>query len=246
MVKRLPVLADSDDLTYLPVDHARIRLVERDVFTASFTSSCESHQCLCRDENDKPRLDACCQHGADVTVPEKQAILGRAREIASVLKPERGSPAGWFDERDPEEDPEAPFGFVIRTATSDLSSDTSGCVFLEHSEGRGCGLHLAAQKHGFDPAEIKPAVCRLYPLSYSDGLLELAPDFDRYSCANAGDVGVYETMRSTLDQMFGGELGAALDSAIEQAGGSASEDRPDCEWSPPDSSSRPASARKAG
>src|SRR5262249_14533731 len=123
--------------------------------------------------------------------------------------------AGWFDERDPDEDPEAPFGFVVRTATSDPASDNSGCVFLEHAEGRGCGLHLAAQKFGFDPAEIKPAVCRLYPPSYSEGRLQLAPDFDRYSCANAGNSGVYETMRATLDQMFGGELAAALDQAIE-------------------------------
>src|SRR5947209_6255458 len=167
MAKRLPVLSESEEIGYLPVDHEQVRFVERAIFTASFPSSCEGHQCLCRDENDRPRLDACCQHGADVTVPEKQAIVRRAREVASVLKPERRSPAEWFDERDPEEDPEAPFGFLVRTATSDLSSDSSGCVFLEHAERRGCGLQLAAQKHGFDPAEIKPAACRLYPLSYA-------------------------------------------------------------------------------
>jgi hypothetical protein len=217
MAKHLPVLSESEDITYLPVNHEKIRFVERAIFTASFPSSCEGHQCLCRDENDKPRLDACCQHGADVTVPEKHAILRRAREIASVLKPERRSPDGWFDERDPEEDAEAPFGFVVRTATSDLSSDQSGCVFLEHDEGRGCGLHLAAQKYGFDPAEIKPAVCRLYPLSYSEGHLELAPDFERYSCANAGESEVYASMRATLDQMFGGGLAEALDQAIAPA-----------------------------
>src|SRR5579862_6115188 len=159
MAKHLPVLAESGERTYLQVDHQRVRFVERAIYSVPFTSSCDSHQCLCRDENDKPRLDACCQHGADVTVPEKQAILRRAKEIASVLRPERRSPTEWFDEREPDEDPEAPFGFVVRTATSDPSLDTSGCVFLEHGEGRGCGLHLAAQKHGFDPAEIKPAVC---------------------------------------------------------------------------------------
>jgi len=216
MVKRLPVLTESEEIAYLPVDHERVRYVERGIFAASFASDCDSHQCLCRDENDKPRLDACCQHGADVQVPEKQAILARAREIASVLKPERRSPEGWFDERDPEEDPEAPFGYVIRTATQDLSSDTSGCVFLEHSRGRGCGLHLAALTHGFDPAEIKPAVCRLYPLSFSQGHLELAPDFDRYSCANSGESTVYEVMRPTLDQMFGRDTVEALDKAVER------------------------------
>lgn len=217
MVKRLPVLSEREELTYLRVDHERIHFVERAIFAASFASSCEGHQCLCRDENDKPRLDACCQHGADVTIPEKAAILRRAQEVASVLKPERRSPSGWFDERDPDEDPEAPFGFVVRTATSDLSSDRSGCVFLEHAEGRGCGLHLAAHKHGFDPAEIKPAACRLYPLSYSDGRLTLAADFARYSCANTGDSDVYAMMRSTLDQMFGGRLAEAIDEALDEA-----------------------------
>jgi hypothetical protein len=209
------VLSEHEETTYLPVKHDRIRFVERAIFSASFTTSCEGHQCLCRDENDKPRLDACCQHGADVTVPEKHAILRRAREVASVLKPERRSPSGWFDEREPEEDLEAPFGFVVRTANSDPSSDQSGCVFLEHTEGRGCGLHLAAQKHGFDPAEIKPAVCRLYPLSYSEGRLTLSADFTRYSCANTGDSEVYARMRSTLDEMFGGGLGEAIDQAID-------------------------------
>ncbi len=213
----MPILSEREAIKYLPVHHERIRFVDRAVFAASFTSSCEGHQCLCRDEDDEPRLDACCQHGADVTVPEKQAILRRAQEVASVLKPERRSPSGWFDERDPEEDPEAPFGFVVRTATSDLSSDRSGCVFLEHSEGRGCGLHLAAQRYGFDPAEIKPGACRLYPLSYSDGRLMLAADFARYSCANAGDAGVYATMRPTLDEMFGGQLAEALDRVIDPA-----------------------------
>lgn len=217
IVKSLPVLSERDENPYLPVDHERVRFVERAIFSATFTSSCAGHQCLCRDENDKPRLDACCQHGADVTVPEKEAILRRAKEIASVLKPERRSPAGWFDERDPEEDPEAPFGFVVRTATSDLSSDQSGCVFLEHGEGRGCGLHIAAQKYGFDPAEIKPAACRLYPLQYAAGRLTLADDFERYSCANAGDADVYASMRATLAQMFGARFTEALDQAIEPA-----------------------------
>jgi Fe-S-cluster containining protein len=216
MAKHLPVLAQSERTTYLRVEHERIRFVQRAIFSASFTASCDSHQCLCRDENDKPRLDACCQHGADVTIPEKQAILRRAREIASVLKPERHSPAGWFDEREPEEDPEAPFGFVVRTATSDPALDSSGCVFLEHASGRGCGLHLAAQRHGFDPAEIKPAVCRLYPLTFSEGQLKLAPDFDRYSCANTGERSVYEIMRSTLDEMFGEDSADAIGRAGAQ------------------------------
>jgi len=196
---------------YLAVDDARVRFIDRDVFLVSFTPDCVAHSCRCRDENDRARLDACCQHGADVRVPEKEAILQRASEIASVLQPGRRSPESWFDEREPGHDPEAPLGFVIRTATSDLDDETSGCVFLEHTGARGCGLHVAAQRHGFDPAEIKPLACRLYPLSFEYGRLGLSDDFYRYSCASSGTTSVYQVMRETLGGTFGEDSLRALD-----------------------------------
>ncbi len=197
--------------TFLAVEGDGIRYVDREVFLVSFAPDCNSHRCRCRDEDDRVRLDACCQYGADLLAPEKQAILRRASEIASVLKPERQSPSGWFDERDPEPDPDAPDGIIIRTATSDLNEESSGCVFLEHRQARGCGLHLAAMKHGFDPAEIKPKVCRLYPLSVSGGRLEISPDFDSYSCAGSGNRSVYSVVRDTLAQMYGAATVRALD-----------------------------------
>jgi Fe-S-cluster containining protein len=196
---------------YLAVDDPRVRFIDRDVFLVSFAPDCVSHSCRCRDENDRARLDACCQHGADVRVPEKEAILQRASEIASVLQPGRRSPESWFDEREPGHDPEAPLGFVIRTATSDLDDETSGCVFLEHTGARGCGLHVAAQRHAFDPAEIKPLACRLYPLSFEYGRLGLSDDFYRYSCASSGTTSVYQVMRETIGATFGEDSLRALD-----------------------------------
>ena len=195
----------------LAVDHPRVRLVDRDIFLLRFVTDCMQHRCLCRDEKDLARADACCQHGADVFYSEKSAILRRASEIASVLKPEQRRPETWFDERDPEVISEEPFVEVIRTATTDLEVDTSGCVFLNHVGERGCGLHFAALKHGFDPAEIKPSVCRLYPLSLDDGRLGLSPDFDRYSCANSGTSSIYGVLRGALGEMFGEELVRILD-----------------------------------
>jgi len=102
----------------------------------------------------------------------------------SRTKPERRAPETWFDQRDP--DPDEPVDVVLRTATSDIEVEDSGCVFLDHLGTRGCGLHVAAVEHGFDPVEIKPSVCRLYPLSLDNGRLGLNPDFDRYSCAHSG------------------------------------------------------------
>jgi hypothetical protein len=195
----------------LAVDHPRVRLVDREIFTLRFVSDCMQHGCLCRDEKDLARADACCQHGADVLRSEKSAILRRASEISSVLKPEWKKPESWFDERDPEVISEEPFVDVVRTGTTDLDVDNSGCIFLNHEGDRGCGLHAAALKHGFDPAEIKPSVCRLYPLSVDDGRLGLSPDFDRYSCANSGTSNIYGVLRSALGEMFGDELIGILD-----------------------------------
>ncbi|MBC8132696.1 MAG: hypothetical protein H7X95_06915, partial [Deltaproteobacteria bacterium] len=122
-----------------------------------------------------------------------------------------------FDERDPEQDPDAPEGIILRTATSDLENDSSGCVFLEHTGERGCGLHRAALVHEFDPAEVKPRVCRLYPLSWDKTSLGLSPDFDRYSCANHDGPTLYRLMRGALMEVFGDTLIAELDRVEEKA-----------------------------
>lgn len=193
------------------VQHARVGMVQTDIFTVTFAADCMTHGCRCRDEGDVQRDDACCQHGADVLIPEKAAILRRSAEVASVMKASWRDPARWFDERDPEEDPKAPGGILLRTGTTDLDDDASGCVFLEHTGGRGCGLHRAALSHGFDPAEIKPLVCRLYPLSYDGRRLGLSPDFWRYSCASDNGPTVYRLMRGVVGAIFGDALVGELD-----------------------------------
>ena len=195
----------------LEVGHPQIRFIDSSVFVRSFVPDCLEHECQCRDEGGRSRGDACCQHGADVYPLDKQAILRRAGEVASVLRPERRDPAAWFDETDPQFDPDYPSGFVVRTATVDPDDESSGCVFLEHDGGRGCGLHRAAVINGFDPASVKPFVCRLYPLYLDAGELSLSSDFDRYSCADGEGPSVYRLMRGTLAEMFGSDLVTRLD-----------------------------------
>ncbi len=194
-----------------PINHRDIESVDGDIFTFTFASDCMTHRCRCVTEDNRFRNDACCQHGADVLIPEKAAILRRATQIASIMREGRGNPGEWFDERDPELDPDAPEGIILRTATSDLEDDTSGCIFLEHTGERGCGLHRAALVHGFSHAEIKPRVCRLYPLSWDKRELGLSPDFDRYSCANDTGPSVYRLMRAVLVEIFGDDLIRELD-----------------------------------
>jgi hypothetical protein len=195
----------------LDVNHPAIHRVDGDIFRVTFAPDCIQHQCRCRDENDRSRNDACCQYGADLLVPEKEAILRRAAEVASVLQPHRQDPEGWFDEREPGIDPEAPGGIILRTATSDRDAESSGCVFLEHTGERGCGLHRAALIHGFEPAEVKPGACRLYPLSWDGRSLGLSPDFDSYSCARDGGPTVYRLMRQVIGEMFDFGLVQELD-----------------------------------
>jgi hypothetical protein len=193
------------------IDHPLIKLVDVDIFRATFAPDCMQHRCRCLDEGDTQRDDACCQHGADVLLPEKAAILNRAAEIASVMKAHRRDPAAWFDDSDPAPDPSAPGGIVLRTGTIDPDDESAGCVFLDHTGARGCGLRQAALVHGFDPDEIKPSVCRLYPLTHDEGRLGFSPDFDRYSCANGAGPRVYRLMRDALRSTFGAELVAELD-----------------------------------
>jgi Fe-S-cluster containining protein len=190
----------------------RIRWVYRDIFVVTFAPDCMTHACRCRDEGDRQLDDACCQHGCDVDLYEKAAILARQAEIAPVLHARFKDPSTWFDESDPEHDEQAyPSGTAVRSGRAG-PGEADGCVFLQH-DGRGCALHRAALEHGFAPEEIKPAVCRLYPLAIDgDYGLGLADDFARYSCASyPGGPTVYRLMRGTLADLFGKSLVRRLD-----------------------------------
>jgi hypothetical protein len=200
----------------LRIRHARVRLVEPDIFRRHFTPDCMSHACLCRDQDDRERLDACCQHGADLDLFERDAILARKAAIAAILGPAFRDTDRWFDASEAETDPDFPSGTAIRTGLADPHDEESGCVFLQH-DARGCALHRAALESHFDPNEIKPAVCRLYPLAFGDGLLGLSDDFERYSCADApGSPTVYRLMRPELGALFGADLLPLLDRAEAQ------------------------------
>ncbi len=200
----------SPKLLEVPGGGGRVRRVEEDVFLRRFTANCLAHACECRDEEDRLLLDACCQHGADVDLFEKAAIRARAAEIAPLLHPAYRDPAVWFDESDPDHSPEYPSGTAIRTGRA-TPDESSGCVFLQH-DARGCALHRAALAGGFAPQEVKPVVCRLYPLSFGEGILGLSDDFPRYSCADdpTGPT-VYRLMRQVVGEAFGLGVVRAID-----------------------------------
>ncbi len=205
----------AEDRAYARVSHPVLNEVDPDIFRFQFAEDCMTHACRIEAEAEDAtdgacqQNDACCRYGCDVDLFERDRILARAPAIAKVLRPELRDTARWFDESQPEES-ESASGTVIRTGKQDPTREAGKCVFLGHDQ-RGCALHRAALENDFAPEEIKPAVCRLYPLSYGEGQLALADDFNWYSCAHHEGPSVYRVMRETLRDLYGDDAIAALD-----------------------------------
>lgn len=188
------------------LDHPRFRAAEVAVFTKRVVADCMTHPCAMH-ETGVEKLDACCQYGCDVDLYEKQAILARADSIKPVLAAEvRDLP--WFDESEPEQDPDVPSGTVVRTAVHG-----GGCLFLRHDK-RGCAIHRASLEQGWDFRGVKPSICRLFPLSYGEGTIVVSDDYPDYSCAYQADAPtLYQVARDALADLFGPELVQAMDAA---------------------------------
>ena len=186
------------------LDHPRFRHVWASVFTRQAVADCMTHDCTMVDTH-TVKLDACCQYGCDVDLRERDAILARAEQIRPLLRAEvAGKP--WF-ETDEEVDPDYPSGRVVRT---EVWND--GCIFLAHDR-RGCAIHRASLEQGWDYNGVKPAICRLFPLSYEEDSIVIADEYPEYSCAHVTGISVYRMAREALADAFGAELVATLDAA---------------------------------
>jgi Fe-S-cluster containining protein len=203
---------DGDQLA---LDHPRFRSVHAAIFTRRLAPDCMVHRCtIVQDEEGAAvaepyeKLDACCQYGCDVDLAERDAILARGDDLRALLRPDAAS-APWFDD-EPEEDPDYPSGKVVRTAVLG-----GGCIFLAHDR-RGCAIHRASLEHGWDFRGVKPAICRLFPLSYEADTIVIADEYPEYSCAHVAGPTLYRITRDTLGELFGAALVAALDAAEAQ------------------------------
>jgi len=188
------------------LDHPRFTKAELAVFTRRVVADCMTHRCAIH-ASGEVKLDACCQYGCDVDLYERDALLARADQIRPVLRAEaRALP--WFDESEPERDPDTPSGTVVRTAVLD-----GGCLFLAHDR-RGCAIHRASLEQGWDFRGVKPSICRLFPLSYGDGMIVVSDDYPDYSCAyDASAPTLYRVARDALADLFGEALVHAMDAA---------------------------------
>jgi Fe-S-cluster containining protein len=188
------------------IAHPRFRSVEAAIFTRRLAADCMAHRCTMVDEH-REKLDACCQYGCDVDLDERAAILAKADDIRPLLRDDaRDLP--WFEEAEGI-DPDYPSGRCVRT-----SRVGDGCLFLAHDK-RGCAIHRASIERGWDFRGIKPAICRLFPLTYERERIEIAEEYPEYSCAHVDGPTLYRITRDTLGELFGAELVAALDE-VEQ------------------------------
>ena len=186
------------------IEHPRFRNVQTAIFTRRLVADCMTHRCSMV-ETRAEKLDACCQYGCDVDVAEREAILARGEDIRALLRPEANN-TRWFD---PEEalDSEYPSGRVVRSEVFE-----GGCVFLAH-DLRGCAIHRASLEGGWDMRGVKPAICRLFPLSYEKDTLLIAEEYPEFSCAFVDGPTLYRITRDTLGELFGMDLVHALDTA---------------------------------
>jgi Fe-S-cluster containining protein len=193
-------------VVYVPLEHPRFVKAQRDIFVKPVTPDCLRHRCRIAREHGRPMLDACCRYGVDVDVGERDAILARAADIASVMEPGAAASA-WF-EGDECVDPDFPSGRYVRTATRG-----QGCIFLAHDQ-RGCAIHRASLERGWAMDGVKPHVCRLFPLSYESDAIVLSDDYADYSCAYEPDApSVFRAARAAVEAVFGLELVTALEAA---------------------------------
>lgn len=161
--------------------------------------------------------DACCQYGADIETIRMKAILEHADDLEKHLGIERTE---WF-RTDPDDigivpDGDYPGGEYTRTGVVELPAGRSphnedACVFLD-PVNRGCKLHGFALERGIVVHEIKPMICLLFPLSFTNRTLVPAVEFDDSDlvCIGPGPT-IYQSAREDLRYYFGDELVAELD-----------------------------------
>lgn len=170
-----------------------VRAVDDAIFTNRYYGLCM--QCgFC--------ADGCCQHGVDVSIPERQRILARGEELVERIGLQ---PSEWF-EPDVTLDADFPGGAATRTRVVN-----GRCVFLMR-DARGCILHAMSLESGTDYHDLKPLVSTLFPVTFGDATLLCSEELGDGTliCAGEGPT-AYEMARGELAFYFGNDLVAELD-----------------------------------
>jgi Fe-S-cluster containining protein len=146
--------------------------------------------------------DACCQHGVDVSIVERDRILARANELA----PRVGRDVSEWFEPVVTADEDFPGGGATRTTVVE-----GRCVFLSR-DTRGCVLHAMSLETKVDYHLLKPMVSALFPVTFGGGALLCSEELADGSlvCATDGPT-AYEMARAELAYYFGDAFVEELD-----------------------------------
>ena len=189
----------AQDPAYIPLSkeylsgNMAISFVHSDIFLKQYFARClECNFCH----------DWCCSFGADIDVRNVGRIQQRKEEIKEFIRP---SEVEWFDGEYPYSEEYAGNRYTR------INPQGPRCVFISKDQ-RGCGLHRYAISKQLDYHGLKPLVCILFPLSFEQGILCLAPELDDNSliCSGSG-ASAYQSLRPELDYYFGRDCVEELD-----------------------------------
>ena len=189
----------SEDQSIIPLGkeyssgNMLISFVHRDIFMKSYFARClECNFCH----------DWCCSFGADIDIRNVERIQQHREGILKFVRPPEGE---WFETE------YSYFEEYEGNQYTRIHPQGSRCAFISKDQ-RGCGLHRYAISKGMDYHEIKPLVCILFPLSFEEGILSVAPELGDNSlvCAGLG-TSVYDSLRNELEFYFGREFVQELD-----------------------------------
>ena len=151
--------------------------------------------------------DSCCAYGADIDNKTEKRL---SRHINKLQERITLPAEEWFSQ-ETFLDSEVAGGSYRRT-----TAGKNGCIFKSET-GRGCTIHSYALENGIPYQEIKPTICYLFPLTWSEGTLHLSEELQEGSlvCSESMESSLYPTayraIRDELLYLFGDSFISELD-----------------------------------
>jgi len=170
-----------------------ISAIDKAIFHTKYFTHCQ--QCtFCH--------DWCCSFGVELDLENIRRIQAEADGLEKLVGIPRSD---WFD-NEVEEDAEYEGGKYTGTKVVN-----DACVFLNRSN-RGCLFHSYSLQKGLNYHDLKPIVCCIFPLTFSEGVLLPADEVEDQSlvCLGSGPT-LYRALRDELTYYFGAEFVKELD-----------------------------------
>jgi len=138
--------------------------------------------------------DACCTYGCDVDHTARHTMIKYRVPLEDAL----GRTLENCFEGSRVLDKDYPGGSYERSKVEE-----GMCVFHEPS-GKGCVLYRLSSQQNI-PAEIIPAICRLYPITWSNGCLTVSPHQEPtcnvYCNSNTTTRTLYESQKGVISSL---------------------------------------------